>query len=407
MITQSTYDVIIIGAGLSGLVSAIQCQSHGLSTLLVDAHSEPGGRIRSDRISGAICDHGFQVFLPSYPIASDLFSSLPINWCYYPRMASILTSSPSWFGMASPFYSTRLFGPKCQPSVRDYIQLAIDCCRGGWSKPQWSLPLDLDSHIDNHYSPAFAKAFLKPFFRSVFLDPSLRVSTALFSFYLYLFLRGGAAIPSGGMGQITSALANQLTDHTLQLNQPVRQLIHSQDHWSITTSSHSLTAAHVIVATDHYQASQLCDWIKPPKRSLPVSTHFFLSDTAVPTLGPLTLIPSNDTCHHIACPTLIAPEYTESNHHLYMVTTLGQSSVPQAAVIQHLRDLNCHGVDDWQWIHHIAIERSLPTIDDCDTAVSPYPNLTLAGDWTSMPSIEGACRSGLDAANAAIRAVHS
>jgi len=61
------FDCIVIGAGLAGLTASRKLQSLGKSVLTIEAKTQVGGRVRSDRIDGYICDRGFQVINPKYP----------------------------------------------------------------------------------------------------------------------------------------------------------------------------------------------------------------------------------------------------------------------------------------------------------------------------------------------------
>ena len=65
-------DVIVIGAGLSGLACALRLQQGGLTPLVLEAADRPGGRIATDRLDGFRLDRGFQVLQTWYPQARQL-----------------------------------------------------------------------------------------------------------------------------------------------------------------------------------------------------------------------------------------------------------------------------------------------------------------------------------------------
>ena len=65
----SELDVIVIGAGLSGLACARDLVGAGLRVRVLDAADAPGGRVRTDVIDGFRLDRGFQVLLMEYPEA--------------------------------------------------------------------------------------------------------------------------------------------------------------------------------------------------------------------------------------------------------------------------------------------------------------------------------------------------
>jgi 1-hydroxycarotenoid 3,4-desaturase len=54
--------VIVVGAGIGGLVSALLLARHGLQVTLVEAAETPGGKMRQQRVNGAAIDAGPTVF---------------------------------------------------------------------------------------------------------------------------------------------------------------------------------------------------------------------------------------------------------------------------------------------------------------------------------------------------------
>lgn len=65
---NNTFDVIILGAGISGMSSAMHCIKHGKKPLLIESTGNIGGRARSfeDRISGDVIDNGQHVMMGCY-----------------------------------------------------------------------------------------------------------------------------------------------------------------------------------------------------------------------------------------------------------------------------------------------------------------------------------------------------
>jgi len=61
--------VLIIGAGLSGLACALKLLKAEIPFLLLEASDAPGGRVRTDEADGFLLDRGFQVYLDAYPEA--------------------------------------------------------------------------------------------------------------------------------------------------------------------------------------------------------------------------------------------------------------------------------------------------------------------------------------------------
>ena len=62
-LTYSEEDILIVGAGLTGLVTAYECLKKGIQKIkLVDKGRSVGGRLATRRIEGSIADHGAQFF---------------------------------------------------------------------------------------------------------------------------------------------------------------------------------------------------------------------------------------------------------------------------------------------------------------------------------------------------------
>ena len=60
-------DVVIVGAGLAGLVAARTLGLNGIDSVILEASDGVGGRVRSDVVDGFVLDRGFQVLLTGYP----------------------------------------------------------------------------------------------------------------------------------------------------------------------------------------------------------------------------------------------------------------------------------------------------------------------------------------------------
>ena len=60
-------DVVVVGAGLAGLVAAQDLTAAGLDVLVLDRADRVGGRVVTDEVDGFVVDRGFQVLNTSYP----------------------------------------------------------------------------------------------------------------------------------------------------------------------------------------------------------------------------------------------------------------------------------------------------------------------------------------------------
>ena len=60
-------DVVIVGAGLAGLVCAQDLTRAGVQCTVLEASDGTGGRVRTDAVDGFLLDRGFQILLTAYP----------------------------------------------------------------------------------------------------------------------------------------------------------------------------------------------------------------------------------------------------------------------------------------------------------------------------------------------------
>ena len=58
---METADCIIVGAGLAGLACGRTLAAAGRRVRLIEAASQPGGRVATDTVDGFRIDRGFQV----------------------------------------------------------------------------------------------------------------------------------------------------------------------------------------------------------------------------------------------------------------------------------------------------------------------------------------------------------
>ena len=69
------YEVIIVGAGISGLRCALELETAGVDYIVLEKDSYVGGRCSSHFFDGYILDRGFQILLDSYEEVCLLYTS--------------------------------------------------------------------------------------------------------------------------------------------------------------------------------------------------------------------------------------------------------------------------------------------------------------------------------------------
>ena len=81
--------VVIIGAGLSGLACGYYLDKSKFDIRIFESKATPGGRVKSEKVDGYICDIGFQVLLNNYDEIKKLNLYHKLDLKYFDSGASI------------------------------------------------------------------------------------------------------------------------------------------------------------------------------------------------------------------------------------------------------------------------------------------------------------------------------
>ena len=83
-------DVVVVGAGLSGLVCATRLVAGGASVVVVEARDRVGGRLHTGTVGGAVVDLGGQWMTPGQPRLAALAAELGVAIAKHDRSGSAL-----------------------------------------------------------------------------------------------------------------------------------------------------------------------------------------------------------------------------------------------------------------------------------------------------------------------------
>ncbi|WP_316929019.1 NAD(P)/FAD-dependent oxidoreductase [Nitritalea halalkaliphila] len=223
-------NIVIIGAGVAGLVAAYELEQAGFNPTLLEASDAVGGRIRTDKQDGFLFDRGFQVLLTAYPEAKRYLDYAALELRMFSPGALIVKPGNS-FAIHDPIRNplklvTMAFSQV--GTLKDKLslfyltrELKSKSVESIFEEPQQPTIEFLRNY---GFSDKMITQFFKPFFKGIFLENDLRTSSRMFKFVFKLFGEGHAAVPAKGMQRIPEQLAAKLKQTTLRLQTPVDRI---------------------------------------------------------------------------------------------------------------------------------------------------------------------------------------
>ena len=417
MTVSTQFDVVVIGAGLSGLAAARQIQQSGLSVVVLESSDAVGGRVRTDNVDGFLLDRGFQVLLTAYPELTTQVDMDALDLQAFDPGALVWMQSKNGGPgkgrvVSDPFRKpSTLFATTFAPigSVIDKLRIVVlrlRVLRGAAPNLLRNNDMStLDALRSAGFSHRMIKTFFTPLFGGVQLDPQLATSRRMFDIIFRSLSEGLSVLPARGMQALPEQLASHLAHNTVRLNAPVASL----DGTTVVLSTgERITSRAVVVATEGPTASKLLDL--PPVQSRTAGCVYFSADS-----------PPNDKKYvildgsgkgpvlNVALISNIAPSYAPPGKHLIAAALPGviTGDLEQLARKQ-LREWWGPQVDGWKHLRTYAISHGGPVQS---APFSPKQRVSLGngrfvcGDHRDTGSIQGALYSGRRCGEAVVRSL--
>jgi protoporphyrinogen oxidase len=407
--------IYIIGAGVSGLIAAIELEKRGLSPIILEGSGSVGGRVKTDMVDGFRLDHGFQVLLTAYPEAKKYLDYKALNLKNFDPGAVIFDEKGSFIitdplrnplqimGMVFSKVGSLLDKFKMFRLTQSLKKKSVTDIFNAESKPT------LQYLKDYGFSDRIISYFFKPFFRGIFLESHLNTSSRMFEFVFKMFSMGNATVPARGMGQIPEMLRGKLTNTQILFNTRVKQVIVQE---VLLENGETLHADRIIIACQpEWVLPQLQGQFAKPKQ---VSNIYFTTQKSFMARPMIGLIPNDESLiNNIVFMDDVSKEYSRKDRSLLSVTvlvhTLGEEDLIKAVQLE-LEGISGIKSEYFQHLKTYHIPYALPTLDDMKYEISftetkITENVFLAGDYLLNASINAAMTSGRLAAEAVLHSM--
>jgi phytoene dehydrogenase-like protein len=414
--------IVVVGAGLAGLVTARHLAADGADVTVVERRDEVGGRVRTRTNDGFTLDRGFQVLFTGYPAvrreldldALDLREFTPGATICRPSRRSVLSDPFRDVGslfdsLRNPEVTTsdklRTLALRQDVSTRDETEI--------FSSPDQSIRSYLR---DWGFSEEYIEHFVAPFYGGITLDRSLSSSKRVFEYTFKMLSAGSTAVPAAGMQAIPEQLADIARDEgaMVRLGERVDSLQSDETGATVSTDAESFDADAVVVATDPKEARRLTGVESVPTDARGCVTQYYAlpTESALDTGKRIMLNAATPDPNTVAPLSAVAPEYAPAGKELLSATFLGAAAQDESEadlVEKTRRALEAwypdRYVTDLELLHTDVVSFAQfaqpPGIHDSLPGHRAAPGRTyLAGDYTAWSSIQGAMRSGREAARA-------
>ncbi|MGA0012645.1 MAG: FAD-dependent oxidoreductase [Flavobacteriaceae bacterium] len=383
---DSPIKVAVLGAGVSGLVAALELEQRGFSPIIYESSAHVGGRLASETYGDFALDHGFQVLLTNYPELKRYALLDPLDLQLFKPGALIFEhQQPHKIGDAFrdlSFLRSTLFSSVATLSdkltlLKEQKRLARCSAEAifGQSHEQTTL-----EYLSERYSDRFIELFFKPFYAGIFLETALKTSYKHFEFVFHHFALGQAALVRNGIQRLPELLASRLSSSELKLGQ--------------TFGANQLDDFDAVIQT--YAPS-----IQRQSFNACVNLYFEIEAADAGLLSDLTrtigLIPQADYVNNL--------HVLQAGHQrLLSATIVGQTEMSHAELEYAARQelLERCGIAVSKAVKTYVIKRALPaqTPMKASADVRREGKLFFAGDYTLYPSLNAAMQSGRAAAEA-------
>jgi phytoene dehydrogenase-like protein len=406
--------VVVVGAGIAGLICARELHRAGVYVMLIEASDRIGGRLKTDVVEGFKLDHGFQVYLPAYPVAAQQLNLDALELGSYGQGAAVFDGKATYVLDSNAGFLQRLKMAKMPVfPLADKLRSAkwMEGLKYGASLAHLGSMKDetAESYLRNKgFGDEFIDRFARPFYGGIFLDRTLSFSAKQLVFVSKMIAMEGATSPAEGIQSIAAQVAEEVPSYLIRHSTRVSEIIVEKGRATGVRldTNEVIDAEAVVVATDWPTAAALTGG-DAPKEFLSATTAYFEVPRQI--AGNFLAINGSGQgiVNHVAPVSAAQPACAPAGKHLAAATILGLPTetdeelaekikrevdawAPEAGALMW-RHLRTYRIPKAQMPQPVGFEAHTPS------NVTGTAGLFVAGEFTENGSIEGAVRSGLAA----------
>ena len=418
--------VIVVGAGVAGLVCAIELERAGRRVLLLEQESTVGGRVRTVRRDDFLMDRGFQVLFAGYPVLGGYLDARALS--LHPFVPTVRIALPT---------GTSIIGDAIRdPSVLAETILSAQVGIGDIWRLLRLRRLATTRSIDEIFASPYAdvstieflrqrgfsrdaiERFFVPFYGGILLDRSLTTSAAVLLFTFKMFAEAPTALPAAGMAAIPLQLRSRLRVADVRTDTRVTSIHVEQNRAAgvIVAGGELVRGRDVVLATDSPVSAALAKHagvtLNVPAGVLGCATVYLASrDNLLPGRAVTLNGAQGAVISHAITVSEVAPEYAPAGEHLIAMTAVGDAATRDDSALKR------HAIAELAMMRRASIPSAPRVLDVVRVPYSqfehppgyfsrrPGATTTLAGLWLTgealhSSSLEGAAIGGRTTAHA-------
>ncbi|MEV6012179.1 NAD(P)/FAD-dependent oxidoreductase [Streptomyces sp. NPDC051976] len=399
-------DVVVIGAGISGLAAAHHLLDGGLSVTVLEAAERVGGRMATDSVDGFRLDHGPQLLNTSYP---ELRRTPGLRGLPLAPLApgALVRAAGRGYRVGDPRGARAAFSSARAPigSTLDKARLGTTLNRLAGtptarltSRPETTAARGLAGH---GFAPRTVDGFLRPLLAALLCDPELRTSSRCADLVLRGFARGRTCLPVAGAASVPQRLAAALPPGTVRLG---TRAVRVAANAVRTADGAELPCRAVLVATGARAAAELLPGLRVP--SFHQVTVFHHAAPVAPIREPVLVLDADrlGPVSHTLPASEIDPSRAPAGAALITSVVLGPPPDGDAdkTVRAHLAELYETSTDGWDLLavhHDTEAVAAMPAPHDLRRPVRLLAGLYVCGGHRDTSTVQGALLSARRAAH--------